>query len=133
MQPYIGQIIMFAGNYAPRGWALCNGQLLPIAQNTVLFAILGTTYGGDGRTNFALPDLRDRLVMHAGQTVGQTQGQVAGRVPCTLGGVGVIPTPAPGRSSPGHPVTPPVESTSNPGYLGINFIIALEGDFPPLP
>ena len=58
MEPLLGTIILFAGNFAPRGWALCNGQLLPIAQNTALFSILGTTYGGDGITTFQLPDLR---------------------------------------------------------------------------
>ena len=60
MDPLLGQIIMFAGNFAPRGWAFCDGQLLAINQNTALFSILGTTYGGDGRTTFALPDLRGR-------------------------------------------------------------------------
>ncbi|MCG8648755.1 MAG: tail fiber protein [Pirellulales bacterium] len=70
MEPFIGQIIMFAGNFAPRGWALCDGQLLPIANNQALFSILGTTYGGDGRTNFALPDLRGRVAVHAGSGPG---------------------------------------------------------------
>ena len=60
MDSMIGSIAMFGGNFAPRGWALCQGQLLSIAQNTALFSILGTTYGGDGRSNFALPDLRGR-------------------------------------------------------------------------
>jgi microcystin-dependent protein len=64
--PYIGEIRMFAGNFAPMGWALCNGALLSISTNEALFALLGTTYGGDGRTTFALPDLRGRLPMHAG-------------------------------------------------------------------
>jgi microcystin-dependent protein len=63
---------MFGGNFAPRGWALCNGQLLSIAQNTALFSLLGTTYGGDGITTFALPDLRGRVPMHAGQGPGLT-------------------------------------------------------------
>ncbi len=63
---FIGEIRLFAGNFAPRGWAFCNGQLLSIAQNTALFSILGTTYGGDGRTTFALPDLRGRFGMQAG-------------------------------------------------------------------
>jgi microcystin-dependent protein len=62
----IGEIRMFAGTFAPRGWALLDGQLLPISQNTALFSILGTTYGGDGRTTFALPDLRGRAAVHAG-------------------------------------------------------------------
>lgn len=70
MEPFLGQIIMFAGNFAPRGWALCDGQLLPIGQNSALFAILGTTYGGDGQTNFALPDLRGRSPMHVGNGPG---------------------------------------------------------------
>jgi microcystin-dependent protein len=64
--PYLGQITMFAGNFAPRGWAFCDGQLLPISSYDALFSILGTTYGGDGRTTFALPDLRGRVAMHAG-------------------------------------------------------------------
>lgn len=63
---YLGEIKMFAGNFAPTGWAFCNGQLLQISQNTALFSILGTTYGGDGKTTFALPDLRGRFPMHFG-------------------------------------------------------------------
>ncbi len=66
MDPFIGEIVMFGGNFAPRGWALCNGQLLAIASNSALFSILGTTYGGDGRTSFALPDLRGRAAIHPG-------------------------------------------------------------------
>jgi microcystin-dependent protein len=87
MDPFIGQIIMFAGNFAPRGWALCDGQLLPIAQNTALFSILGTTYGGDGRTTFGLPDLRGRVPVHPGQGSGlspYTLGQTAGSETVTL-------------------------------------------------
>lgn len=68
--PFIGSIVLFAGNFAPRGWSLCQGQLLPIAQNTALFSILGTTYGGDGRTTFALPDLRSRVPVGYGQGPG---------------------------------------------------------------
>lgn len=63
----LGEIRMFAGNFAPTGWAFCQGQLLPIAQNTALFSLLGTTYGGDGRTTFALPDLRGRVPVGFGQ------------------------------------------------------------------
>jgi microcystin-dependent protein len=70
MNPFLAQIIMFGGNFAPRGWALCNGQLLPIASNQALFSLLGTTYGGDGRTTFALPDLRSRSPIHAGRGPG---------------------------------------------------------------
>ncbi|MEM6348315.1 MAG: tail fiber protein [Bacteroidota bacterium] len=72
MEPLIGQIVMFAGNFAPRGWALCDGQLLAISENSALFSILGTTYGGDGRTTFGLPDLRGRVPMHAGNGPGRT-------------------------------------------------------------
>ena len=59
--PFLAQIELFSFNFAPKGWALCNGQLLPINQNQALFSLLGTTYGGDGRVNFALPDLRSRV------------------------------------------------------------------------
>ncbi len=62
-EPFIGEVKLFAGNFAPRDWAFCDGQLLPIAQNTALFSILGTTYGGDGRTTFGLPDLRGRVAV----------------------------------------------------------------------
>ncbi len=70
MDPFIGTIIMFAGNFAPRGWAFCDGQLLDVASNATLFSILGVTYGGDGRTTFALPDLRGRVPLHPGQGPG---------------------------------------------------------------
>jgi microcystin-dependent protein len=65
-EPFLGQITIFAGNFAPRGWAFCNGQILPINQHTALFSLLGTTYGGDGRTTFALPDLRGRIPINSG-------------------------------------------------------------------
>lgn len=68
--PFIGEIRLFAGNFNPRNWAFCNGQLMPISQNAALFSLLGTTYGGDGRTTFALPDLRGRVPIHAGQGAG---------------------------------------------------------------
>ena len=65
-EPFLGEVRLMSFQFAPKGWALCNGQLLPINQNQALFALLGTTYGGDGRVNFALPDLRDRVAVHAG-------------------------------------------------------------------
>ena len=67
-EPYIGEIRMFGGSFAPKGWALCNGQLIAISANEALFAILGTAFGGDGRTDFALPDLRGRIPINAGGT-----------------------------------------------------------------
>lgn len=65
-QPYVGEIRMFAGNFAPAGWMFCEGQLLPISENETLFNLIGTTYGGDGESTFALPDLRGRLPLHQG-------------------------------------------------------------------
>ncbi|MFJ7732881.1 phage tail protein [Lysinibacillus sp. NPDC097231] len=67
MEAYVGEIRMFAGNYAPEGWALCNGQLLSIAENEMLFSLIGTTYGGDGQATFALPNFQSRVVVHQGQ------------------------------------------------------------------
>jgi len=77
--PFLAQIEIFSFNFAPKGWALCNGQLLPISQNQALFSLLGTTYGGDGRVNFALPDLRSRvpISMGGGFTLGERGGEEA--------------------------------------------------------
>lgn len=69
-EPYIGQIMAFGGTFAPQGWALCDGSLLPISQYDALFSLIGTTYGGDGQTTFALPDLRGRAALHQGQGPG---------------------------------------------------------------
>ncbi|MDQ6616775.1 MAG: tail fiber protein [Actinomycetota bacterium] len=75
-QPYVGEIRMFGGNFAPAGWMFCEGQLLPISENETLFNLIGTTYGGDGQSTFALPDLRGRLPVHLGNgfTLAQTGG-----------------------------------------------------------
>src|SRR5437868_9375366 len=75
-QPYVGEIRMFAGNFAPAGWMFCEGQLLPISENETLFNLIGTTYGGDGQSTFALPDLRGRIPLHFGQgfTLAETGG-----------------------------------------------------------
>jgi microcystin-dependent protein len=70
MDPFVAEIRIFPFNFAPRGWAWCDGQLLPLSQNTALFSLLGTTYGGDGKSNFALPDLQGRAPMHPGQGPG---------------------------------------------------------------
>ena len=85
--PFVGEIRMFAGNFAPRNWALCDGQLLPVSQNDALFSLLGTIYGGDGRTTFGLPDLRGRLPVHQGTGPGLTPrpiGQRSGQETVTL-------------------------------------------------
>lgn len=71
-QPYVGEIRMFAGNFAPAGWMACEGQLLPISENETLFNLIGTTYGGDGQNTFALPDLRSRIPIHTGSLAGST-------------------------------------------------------------
>lgn len=80
--PYLSEIKMVSFNYPPKGWAFCNGQLLAINQNQALFSLLGTTYGGDGRVNFALPDMRGRVPVYVGQ--GLVQGQKAGEESHTL-------------------------------------------------
>ena len=100
MEGYIGEIRMFAGNFAPLDWAFCQGQLLAISQNTALFSLLGTTYGGDGRTNFALPDLRGKVPVGTGSGPGlttRTLGQKVGAETTTL-----AVTNLPAHS---HPVT----------------------------
>ncbi|WP_134740197.1 tail fiber protein [Nocardioides sp. 503] len=78
-EPFLSEIRLMSFQYAPKGWALCNGQLLPINQNQALFALLGTTYGGNGQTNFALPDLQGRVPMHVGSwhTLGERGGEQA--------------------------------------------------------
>jgi microcystin-dependent protein len=75
-QPYVGEIRMFAGTFAPVGWMFCDGQMLPISENEVLFQAIGTTYGGDGESTFALPDLRGRIPIHAGSTAFASNYQV---------------------------------------------------------
>ena len=111
-EPFLGSIVLFAGNFAPRGWAFCSGQILPISQNTALFSILGTTYGGNGQTTFALPDLRGRAALHAGQGPGLASyalGQAAGEESVTLN---VNQIPAHGHA---QPATGADETTNRPG------------------
>jgi len=86
-EPFLGMIAIYGFNFAPRGWAMCNGQILPIAQNTALFSLLGTTYGGNGQTTFALPNLQSRVPLHFGQGPGLSQydlGQSSGTESVTL-------------------------------------------------
>ena len=115
---FIGEVKLFAGNFAPRGWAFCEGQLLSISSNPALFSILGTTYGGDGRTTFGLPDLRSRVPM--------SPGRAPGLNPVVLGqkfqlfGHGTMTS---------HKPDPPQGSTKH-GALGIHYIICVEGIFP---
>lgn len=86
-EPYVGQILWVPFSFVPRGWAKCDGQILPISQNTALFSLLGTTYGGDGKSTFALPDMQGRLLLHAGQGSGLSeyvQGESSGSATHTL-------------------------------------------------
>jgi len=170
--PFVGEIRVFAGNFAPRNWALCNGQLLPIAQNTALFSLLGTTYGGDGRSTFALPDLRGSAPLGFGQGPGlsnQPEGSVGGiasvtliaqqvpahahqfmafpsgrggapvatvtgAVPTTVASPSVVYSDAAANTSMNSLMVQPTPAGSHNNmqpYVGLNFIIALQGVFPP--
>lgn len=165
--PFVGEVMMFAGNFAPQGWADCNGQLLPISQNDALFSLIGTTYGGDGIQTFALPDLRGRTPVHAGsgpgmstRTLGETGGSEsvtlsAAQMPShthTLRAAAAASTGTPGSTvalaqtsgakvyrAPSNPATMGNGLASAGGgqphdnrqpYLGVRFIMALEGIYP---
>lgn len=158
--PYVGEIRMFGGNFAPTGWVFCNGALLPIAEFNALFSLVGTTYGGDGETVFAVPDLRGRAPVHQG--FGFAMGQISGQEQVTLTSLTipahthdlfVVDGPATTRSPAGaylaEPArdmyaeagtstvfaTPPTAGGSQPHenmmpFVVINFIIAFQGVFP---
>jgi len=132
-EPFIGEVTMFGGTFAPRGWAFCNGQLLPIAQNEALFALLGTMYGGDGRTTFALPDLRGRLAVHAGYGPGLNPVQQGQKYGVESSTPLWIPTELKTAKDGGaiSAIIPQQESIDREQpSLGINYIIALRGVFP---
>jgi len=116
-EPFLSEVRIFSFSFAPQGWAMCNGQLLPINQNQALFSLLGTTYGGNGTTNFALPDLRGRVSMHPGN--GLVLGQRAGEEAHTLS-LNEMPahTHLAGASGNGPTVTPPTGNfwASNTGF-----------------
>ena len=182
MDPFLGQIILFAGTFAPQGWAFCQGQTMAISQNTALFSLLGTTYGGNGTTTFNLPDLRGRVPVGMGQGPGLpniVEGQLAGTASVLLttqnlpahthsfaqnvsanpadqtSPVNAIPAVPSATLGSGHtPATPTYGYTQTaatgthaaqqtgvaggnqpvstmPPYLGLNYIIALAGIFPP--
>src|SRR6202008_1016087 len=117
-QPYIGEIRMFAGNFAPAGWMFCEGQLLPISENEALFNLIGTTYGGDGQTTFALPDLRGRDIVGASSShpVGTSFGQAY---------VSLMNAQVP--TSPGGSAQP---FDNEQPSLAMTYLIALQGIFP---
>jgi microcystin-dependent protein len=127
---FIGEIRLVAFNYAPQGWALCNGQTLPIPQYQALFALLGNTYGGDGRSNFALPDLRGRVPMHTGQGQGLPPfqlGQKSGNA-TPLGSTVSVKQDSTGLGPrvlvPG---TMSINPNNYPPILGMNYIICIQG------
>lgn len=171
--PFLAEIRIFTGNFAPKGWALCNGQLMPLSQNTALFSLLGTTYGGNGTSNFALPNLQGCAPMQAGQGPGlslRDLGETAGEQTVTLlqtempahshgviaGTAGTATLPGPGNNAwasggKGRPAefaasSPQTNVQMNPfatsiaggsqphnnmmPFLGLTFIIALQGVFP---
>ena len=105
-QPYIGEIRMFGGNFAPVGWMFCEGQLLPISENDALFNLIGTTYGGDGQTTFALPDLRGRLPAHqgSGTVIGESGG--VEQVTLTVGQIPIHTHPLLASAGPGNANAP---------------------------
>lgn len=167
-EPFIAEIRIFAGNFAPRSWAFCDGQILPISQNTALFSLIGTTYGGDGRTSMGLPNLQGRCPMHPGRGPGLTArrlGEVGGTPTVTLseaqmpdhnhapqgsgdpanqrGPSGNLPAVGVGRGAVAYSAsgsTTGFERLGSAGggqahnnlqpYLGLNFIIALQGLYP---
>lgn len=98
-EPFVGEIRMFAGNFAPRGWAFCDGQLLAVSQNDALFSLLGTIYGGDGRTTFGLPDLRGRIPIHAGHGPGLSERRLGAK-----GGAEKVTLTVNQMPSHGHPL-----------------------------
>ena len=110
--PFVAEVKIFAGNFSPRGWAFCNGQLLPISQNTALFSLIGTTYGGDGRTTTALPNMQDRAPMHAGRGPGLATRRLGER-----GGVEEVTLSAANMPSHSHSLLGSVSpaSTNTPG------------------
>ena len=169
--PFIAEIRIVGFNFAPRGWAFCNGQILPIAQNTALFSLLGTTYGGNGTSTFALPNLIDRAAMHSGQGPGLSDrvlGEQSGSATVTLttaqiaahshptgcataagnagnpisniwaGGTGRNPPPLYQNGAPNAAMSVNAVAINGGGqphsnqqpFLGLNFVIAMQGIFP---
>jgi len=133
MDPFVAEIRIFGFNFAPTGWAFCNGQILPISQNTALFSLLGTTYGGNGQSTFALPNLQDSAPMHPGQGPGLSLhdlGEQGGEETVTLL-QSEIPAHSHGMLAQNQPAQLPGPAPDRMPYLTLNFCIALQGVFPP--
>jgi microcystin-dependent protein len=128
--PFLGEIRLFAGNFNPRGWALTNGQILAISQNTALFSLLGTTYGGNGTSNFALPNFQSRMPVHQGQGIGLSSyvmGEQGGAESISFSSLPIPSAPSPAISA-SVGFRPQVQTVSP--FLTLTFIIALQGVFP---
>lgn len=140
-EPYIGEIMMWGGNYAPEGWAFCNGQTLSIAQNQALYALIWNTYGGDGVSTFKLPDLRGRVPVGLGSGVGVTPrnwGEYGGSETATVivdGAPQQITQGAEGQTT--AVASPLAQQTATvntmPPYQAVSFCIALQGIWPSRP
>src|SRR6266496_334654 len=118
-QPYVGEIRMFAGNFAPAGWMFCEGQLLPISEYETLFQLIGTTYGGDGQSTFALPDLRGRVPLHFGNgfTLAETGG--VEEITLTVQQIASHTHPLLATSNPGASTNPQGNLTANSPSVGL--------------
>lgn len=135
-EPFLGEIRIVGFDYAPRGWAFCDGQLLPINQNQSLYALLGTTYGGDGRTSFALPDLRGRVPIHRGP--GHPMGTKGGEETTALALNEMPPHTVQASADESAANDPTSARGARSGqiydnmqpFLALSFIIALEGIYP---
>ncbi len=126
-QPYVGEIRMFAGNFAPAGWMFCEGQLLPISENETLFQLIGTTYGGDGESTFALPDLRGRIPLHFGN--GFTLAETGGVETVTLT-ISQIPAHSHTYLGSNNLATGVVPTSQVPGKGGVSTILPYGADQP---
>ena len=120
--PFIAEIRIFAGNFAPRSWAFCNGQLLPVSSNTALFSLIGTTYGGDGRTTTALPNLEGRAPMHPGRGPGLTSRRLGERLGSTTSTISLAELPNHSHSAHASnlgPTKPIATNNSLPTFAGL--------------
>ena len=141
-QPYVGEIRMFGGNFAPAGWMFCEGQLLPISENETLFQLIGTTYGGDGQSTFALPDLRGRLPLHMGngfvlaetggvEEVTLTVSQIPAHSHPYLGTTAIATDVNPGNNVVGQVSTfDPYQSTPGAVAMAVQSVSAVGGSQP---
>lgn len=118
-QPYVGEIRMFAGNFAPAGWMFCEGQLLPISENETLFQLIGTTYGGDGQETFALPDLRGRLPLHQGNGFIMAETGGVEEITLTVNQIPAHSHPLLASTGPGTVNTPSGSTTAESATINI--------------